>query len=84
MHVLHRLQMASMLEGGGKTPVLSPEVLEAMGFKLVAYPLSLLGVRQAGPPSPSLVCHLQHHMFDVSIHNFEWEYIHLVVFFVLM
>ena len=37
-------QMANMLEGGGRTPVLSPEELEQMGFKLVAYPLSLLGV----------------------------------------
>lgn len=39
-----RLQMANMLEGGGKTPVLPPSTLQAMGFKLVAYPLSLLGV----------------------------------------
>jgi hypothetical protein len=38
------LQMANMLEGGGKTPILPPEELQAMGFKLVAYPLSLLGV----------------------------------------
>lgn len=37
-------QMANMLEGGGKTPVLAPEELEQLGFKLVAYPLSLLGV----------------------------------------
>ncbi|WIA13774.1 hypothetical protein OEZ85_007324 [Tetradesmus obliquus] len=36
--------MANMLEGGGKTPILPPEELQAMGFKLVAYPLSLLGV----------------------------------------
>lgn len=38
------LQMANMLEGGGKTPILPPEELQALGFKLVAYPLSLLGV----------------------------------------
>jgi 2-methylisocitrate lyase-like PEP mutase family enzyme len=38
------LQMANMLEGGGKTPILPPEELQGMGFKLVAYPLSLLGV----------------------------------------
>lgn len=40
------LKMASLLEGGGKTPVdgLGPKELEEMGFKLVAYPLSLLGV----------------------------------------
>ncbi|KAG2454848.1 hypothetical protein HYH02_000680 [Chlamydomonas schloesseri] len=37
-------KMANMLEGGGKTPVLPPSALQAMGFKLVAYPLSLLGV----------------------------------------
>lgn len=36
--------MASMLEGGGKTPMMSPGELESMGFKLCAYPLSLLGV----------------------------------------
>lgn len=33
-----------MLEGGGKTPILLPGDLEDIGFKLVAYPLSLLGV----------------------------------------
>eukprot|EP00878_Enallax_costatus_P006766 GHUV01007092.1.p1 GENE.GHUV01007092.1~~GHUV01007092.1.p1 ORF type:complete len:438 (+),score=119.18 GHUV01007092.1:227-1540(+) len=37
-------KMANMLEGGGKTPILPPEALQDMGFKLVAYPLSLLGV----------------------------------------
>lgn len=37
-------QMASMLEGGGKTPMLTPAQLQGMGFKLCAYPLSLLGV----------------------------------------
>lgn len=37
-------KMANMLEGGGKTPILSPEELEKMGFKLCAYPLSLFGV----------------------------------------
>lgn len=36
--------MANMLEGGGKTPLSTPEQLEEMGFKLCAYPLSLLGV----------------------------------------
>lgn len=39
--------MASMLEGGGKTPMCTPAELESMGFKLVAYPLSLLGVSLA-------------------------------------
>ncbi|CAM6039381.1 unnamed protein product [Sphagnum compactum] len=37
-------KMANMLEGGGKTPILSPFQLEELGFKIVAYPLSLLGV----------------------------------------
>lgn len=37
-------KMANMLEGGGKTPILTPDELQSMGFKLVAYPLSLLGV----------------------------------------
>eukprot|EP00877_Chromochloris_zofingiensis_P009260 jgi/Chrzof1/4588/Cz14g19100.t1_PEPC3[v5.2] len=37
-------KLANMLEGGGKTPLVPPEQLEPMGFKLVAYPLSLLGV----------------------------------------
>ncbi|KAH6783245.1 Phosphoenolpyruvate carboxylase family protein [Perilla frutescens var. hirtella] len=37
-------KMANMLEGGGKTPILSPIELSDMGYKLVAYPLSLMGV----------------------------------------
>ncbi|EPS68341.1 hypothetical protein M569_06430, partial [Genlisea aurea] len=37
-------KMANMLEGGGKTPLLSPMELAEVGYKLVAYPLSLLGV----------------------------------------
>lgn len=37
-------KLANMLEGGGKTPILSPVELERIGFKLAAYPLSLLGV----------------------------------------
>ncbi|KAL3691441.1 hypothetical protein R1sor_005092 [Riccia sorocarpa] len=37
-------KMANMLEGGGRTPILSPQQLEDLGFKLVAYPLSLIGV----------------------------------------
>nr|XP_017219601.1 PREDICTED: 2,3-dimethylmalate lyase isoform X4 [Daucus carota subsp. sativus] len=37
-------KMANMLEGGGKTPILSPLELENIGYKLVAYPLSLMGV----------------------------------------
>ncbi|XP_078433212.1 phosphoenolpyruvate carboxylase family protein [Wolffia australiana] len=37
-------KMANMLEGGGKTPILNPIELEEMGFKIVSYPLSLIGV----------------------------------------
>ena len=37
-------KMANMLEGGGSTPICSPRELEDMGFKVVAYPLSLLAV----------------------------------------
>nr|CAB3484307.1 unnamed protein product [Digitaria exilis] len=37
-------KMANMLEGGGKTPILSPAELEEIGFSLVVYPLSLVGV----------------------------------------
>lgn len=33
-----------MLEGGGKTPIFTPIELEELGYKLVAYPLSLIGV----------------------------------------
>lgn len=37
-------KMANMLEGGGKSPILDPNELENIGYKLVAYPLSLMGV----------------------------------------
>ncbi|PSS35895.1 2,3-dimethylmalate lyase [Actinidia chinensis var. chinensis] len=37
-------KMANMLEGGGKTPILNPIELEDLGYKVVVYPLSLLGV----------------------------------------
>ncbi|KAK3015319.1 hypothetical protein RJ639_006167 [Escallonia herrerae] len=37
-------KMANMLEGGGRTPILNPIELEEVGYKLVAYPLSLMGV----------------------------------------
>lgn len=33
-----------MPEGGGKIPILDPSELEDVGYKLVAYPLSLIGV----------------------------------------
>ncbi|GKV27281.1 hypothetical protein SLEP1_g36468 [Rubroshorea leprosula] len=37
-------KLANMLEGGGKTPILTPFELEDIGYKLVVYPLSLMGV----------------------------------------
>ncbi|XP_010515447.1 PREDICTED: uncharacterized protein LOC104791295 isoform X2 [Camelina sativa] len=37
-------KLASMLESGGKVPILNPLELEEIGYKLVAYPLSLIGV----------------------------------------
>ncbi|KAI9194896.1 hypothetical protein LWI28_009972 [Acer negundo] len=37
-------KMANMLEGGGKTPILNPLELEEVGYKIVVYPLSLIGV----------------------------------------
>jgi 2-methylisocitrate lyase-like PEP mutase family enzyme len=36
-------KMANLIEGG-KTPLLSPEVLEAIGYKIAVYPLTLLNV----------------------------------------
>ena len=58
-------KMANMLEGGGSTPICTPAELEDMGFKVVAYPLSLLactvramentlaGIRDDGYPDES-------------------------------
>ena len=37
-------KMANMLEGGGATPICTPQELQDMGFSIVAYPLSLLAV----------------------------------------
>ena len=37
-------KMANMLEGGDKTPLLDGAALTAMGVRIIAYPLSLLGV----------------------------------------
>lgn len=33
-----------MLEGGGITPIFNPRELNEVGYKLVLYPLSLVGV----------------------------------------
>lgn len=38
----HVPQMANMLEGGGRTPVVPPAELARMGFAMVAYPTTLL------------------------------------------
>ncbi|KAF8093963.1 hypothetical protein N665_0373s0020 [Sinapis alba] len=37
-------KLANMLESGGKIPILNPLELEEIGYKLVAYPMSLIGV----------------------------------------
>ncbi|KEH21468.1 phosphoenolpyruvate phosphomutase [Medicago truncatula] len=37
-------KMANMLEGGGKTPILTPLELQDIGYKIVAYRLSLIAV----------------------------------------
>ncbi|KAG7570280.1 Pyruvate/Phosphoenolpyruvate kinase-like domain superfamily [Arabidopsis thaliana x Arabidopsis arenosa] len=37
-------KLANMLESGGKVPILNPLELEEIGYKLVAYPISLIGV----------------------------------------
>ncbi|XLR04248.1 hypothetical protein S83_070446, partial [Arachis hypogaea] len=34
----------NMLEGVGKTPILTPQQLEDNGYKIIVYPLSLIGV----------------------------------------
>ncbi len=43
--------MANNLEGGGRTPLLSPGELQDLGFGIVAYPLSLLGTAAAAMQS---------------------------------
>eukprot|EP00252_Welwitschia_mirabilis_P018629 TRINITY_DN4139_c0_g1_i1.p1 TRINITY_DN4139_c0_g1~~TRINITY_DN4139_c0_g1_i1.p1 ORF type:complete len:557 (-),score=126.26 TRINITY_DN4139_c0_g1_i1:72-1607(-) len=40
----HIPKMINIVEGGGKTPILTPMELEKMGFKIISYTLSLLGV----------------------------------------
>mmetsp|Transcript_4483 Transcript_4483/g.7859 ORF Transcript_4483/g.7859 Transcript_4483/m.7859 type:complete len:333 (-) Transcript_4483:797-1795(-) len=35
-------RLANCLEGGGDTPFLEPKILESMGYKIAAYPLSLV------------------------------------------
>lgn len=38
----HVPQMANMLEGGGRTPILSPAELYGLGFSMIAYPTTLI------------------------------------------
>jgi len=38
----HVPQIANMLEGGGRTPVMPPDELLALGFNMVAYPTTLI------------------------------------------
>ena len=76
------VQMANNLEGG-KSPQLRPEVLHDLGFKLVAYPLSLLGVSvramqvalqglaQGKPPPPSAMPSFQ--VIFVEIRHGVWS-----------
>jgi 2-methylisocitrate lyase-like PEP mutase family enzyme len=35
-------QLANMVEGGGRTPVLPPDELYRLGFAMVAYPTTLI------------------------------------------
>jgi 2-methylisocitrate lyase-like PEP mutase family enzyme len=49
-----------MLEGGGKTPILSPAELEKIGFSLVVYPLSLVGVSMRAMQVCILMCMMKH------------------------
>ncbi|XBI92024.1 hypothetical protein VPH35_029199 [Triticum aestivum] len=51
-------KMANMLEGGGKTPILTPAELKEIGFSLVVYPLSLIGVAMRAMEVCSL--HMKH------------------------
>ena len=44
----HVAKLANMLEGGGKTPILTPQQIEDLGFELAVYPLSLIGASVRG------------------------------------
>lgn len=59
---LHSVQ-ANMLEGGGKTPILSPAELEEIGFRLVVYPLSLVGVSMRAMQVCFLMRSMRHYSF---------------------
>ena len=56
-----------MLEGGGKTPILSPAELEEIGFRLVVYPLSLVGVSMRAMQVCFLIYYVKHVALFISL-----------------
>lgn len=56
-----------MLEGGGKTPILTPHELEDIGFKIVVYPLSLIGVCIRAMQVRFLLCFCITQMINLSL-----------------
>lgn len=64
-----------MLEGGGKTPILNPLELEDIGYKLVAYPLSLIGVSiRAMQVTSSPSYFLMHKISPTFVEDMERRY----------
>ncbi|KAL1290737.1 hypothetical protein AAHE18_20G150500 [Arachis hypogaea] len=51
----------NMLEGVGKTPILTPQQLEDNGYKIIVYPLSLIGVS----------IRAMHHLIFHYVHQFS-------------
>jgi hypothetical protein len=67
-------KMASLLEGGGKTPMVATGTLQQAGFKLVAYPLSLLGVSvKAMQNALQVRCGLSAELFSFSASVPSWQ-----------
>lgn len=62
-----------MLEGGGKTPILSPAELQEIGFSLVVYPLSLIGVSMLAME----VCSLCLQLLSWTLLNVLQNYLHV-------
>lgn len=58
-----------MLEGGGKTPILNPLELAEIGYKVVVYPLSLVGVSiramQVACLSTPIMCTIELIIYEV-------------------
>lgn len=67
-----------MLEGGGKTPILSPVELEEIGYKIIAYPLSLIGASMRAMEVCCLFiyvnCMLLTHLY-MSLFHYTTKYI---------